>query len=59
MTKAGAPEAVIMEITGNSTDEIFDRYHTIDHDDRRQAVEQMGRYLANVDQTDDQEPKNQ
>src|SRR5208337_5088380 len=59
MRKAGVPESVIMEITGHSTREMFDRYNTVDHDDRRQAVDQMSRYLASVDQTVDQEPKNQ
>ena len=43
--KAGVPESVIMEITGHSTREMFDRYNTIDHDDRRKAVDQMSYFL--------------
>jgi len=36
---------VIMKITGHSTREMFDRYNSIDSDDTRQAVEQLGGYL--------------
>lgn len=50
MRKAGVAESVIMEITGHSTREMFDRYNTIDHDDRRQAVDQMSTFLTNLDQ---------
>jgi integrase len=59
MRKSGVPESVIMEITGHSTREMFDRYNTIDHEDRRQAVDQMSTFLRSVDQSVDQEPKNQ
>jgi len=50
MRKAGVPESVIMEITGHSTREMFDRYNTIDEEDTRKAIEQLGGYLesANV-----------
>ncbi len=47
MRKAGVAESVIMEITGHSTREMFDRYNTIDHDDRRQAVDRMSTFLTN------------
>lgn len=55
MRKARFPESVIMEITGHPTREMLDRYNTIDHDDRRQAVDQMSTFLRSVDQ----KPKNQ
>jgi len=42
MRRAGVPESVIIEITGHSTREMFDRYNTVDHDDKRQAIDQMG-----------------
>ena len=46
MRKAGVPESVIMEITGHSTREMFDRYNTIDEDDTRKAVDQLEVYLS-------------
>lgn len=45
MRKAGVPESVIMNITGHSTREMFDRYNSVDSDDTRQAVDQLGGYL--------------
>ncbi|MCP3876011.1 MAG: site-specific integrase [Desulfobacteraceae bacterium] len=48
MRKAGVSESVIMEITGHSTRQMFDRYNTVDNDDIKQAVEKMGGYLADV-----------
>ena len=48
MRKAGVAESVIMEITGHSTKEMFDRYNTIDEDDIRKAVDQFEGFLANV-----------
>ena len=59
MRKAGVPESVVMEITGHSTRQMFDRYNTIDIDDTRQAIGQLQDYLANVDQTVDQIKKNE
>lgn len=59
MRKAGVAESVIMEITGHSTREMFDRYNTVDQDDRRKAVDQMSYFLRNLDQTLDQEAKKQ
>jgi integrase len=47
MRKAGVPESVIMDITGHSTREMFDRYNKVDMDDTRQAVNQMQNYLEN------------
>ena len=58
MRKAGVPESVLMEITGHSTREMFDRYNTVDMDDSRKAVDQMEVFLQNVDQTVDQGKKN-
>ena len=48
MRRAGVPESVIMEITGHSTREMFDRYNTVDGDDKRQAIEQFQGFLENV-----------
>ncbi len=59
MRKAGVPESVIMEITGHSTREMFDRYNTIDADDAHEAIDQMGRFLKSLDQTLDQGSKNE
>lgn len=58
MRKAGIPESVIMEITGHSTREMFDRYNTIDHDDRKEAIDKYRTFLLNVDQTVDKQAKN-
>jgi integrase len=46
MRKAGVPESVIMEITGHSTREMFDRYNTIDHEDRKNAAKTLDRFLS-------------
>jgi len=51
MRKAGVPESVIMEITGHSTREMFDRYNTVDADDTRKAINQLEGYFSNVYQT--------
>jgi integrase len=51
MRKAGVQESVIMEITGHSTREMFDRYNRIDEDDARNAVNQFERFIENVNQT--------
>jgi integrase len=48
MRRAGIAESVIMEITGHSTREMFDRYNTVDADDRRGAIDQMEKYLGNL-----------
>ena len=57
MRKAGVVESVIMEITGHSTREMFDRYNTIDEEDVRKAVDQLEVFFGNVDQTVDQDKK--
>ena len=54
MRKAGVPESVIMEITGHSTREMFDRYNTIDTEDAHRAIDQLGAFLQNLDQSLDQ-----
>jgi integrase len=63
MRKAGVPESVIMNITGHSTRAMFDRYNTIDMDDKRQAVNVFQGFFrnasANVDQNVDQVGKNE
>lgn len=46
MRKAGVSESIIMEITGHSTREMFDRYNTVDMDDAKEAVDQMELYFA-------------
>jgi len=50
MRKAGVAESVIMEITGHSTREMFDRYNTVDEDDTRTAVRKLEGYFAKVTQ---------
>ena len=45
MRKAGVPESVIMNITGHSTREMFDRYNSIDADDTREAIGQLSSYF--------------
>lgn len=57
MRKAGVAESVIMAITGHSTRAMFDRYNTIDLDDTQQAVDRLEVFLANVDQSVDQNAK--
>ena len=54
MRKAGIAESVIMEITGHSTREMFDRYNTVDRDDKRQAINAFQGFLRNVPQSVDQ-----
>ena len=53
MRKAGVAESVIMEITGHSTREMFDRYNTVDEEDTRKAVDQLQGFFESVDQTVD------
>jgi len=53
--KARVNESVIMAITGHSTRAMFARYNTIDSEDKQQAVDHMQAFVANVDQTVDQE----
>jgi integrase len=57
MRKAGVQESVIMEVTGHSTREMFDRYNTIDEDDTRKAVNQLSAFLNSVDHPVDQVEK--
>jgi integrase len=57
MRKAGVAESVIMEITGHSTREMFDRYNTIDNEDTQKAISQLSTHLQSVDQTVDQVEK--
>lgn len=59
MRKAGVPESVIMEITGHSTHQMFDRYNTVDDQDKKQAVDQLQAYFANVDQNVDHVAKSE
>jgi len=54
MRKAGVHESVIMQITGHSTREMFDRYNTVDEDDAREAVRKFQGFIASVDQNVDQ-----
>ncbi len=57
MRKAGIPESVIMQVTGHSTREMFDRYNTIDLKDTQQAINQLQNFL-NVDHSVDQAAQN-
>jgi hypothetical protein len=58
MRKAGVQESVIMDITGHSTREMFDRYNTVDVEDGREALRQLEGFLSretkNIDQNIDQ-----
>ena len=54
MRKAGVQESVIMEVTGHSTREMFDRYNSIDEDDTQKAVDQLTTFLNSVDHPVDQ-----
>lgn len=45
MRKAGVPESVIMQITGHSTREMFDRYNTIDSEDAKKAIEKLQEFF--------------
>ena len=44
-TRAGAPEAVVMAITGHKTRSVFDRYNITSTEDIRTAVRSLDRYL--------------
>lgn len=48
MRKAGVHESVIMEITGHSTREMFDRYNTVDSKDTKHAVSQLGDFIKSI-----------
>lgn len=54
MRKAGVQESVIMEITGHSTREMFDRYNNIDEEDAHNAMGQLEGYFQNGDHIGDQ-----
>jgi len=45
MRKAGVQESVIMDITGHTTREMFDRYNTVDKEDRQKALEMLQKSL--------------
>jgi len=59
MRRAMVPESVIMQITGHSTREMFDRYNTIDTEDTRQAIVQLQNYLQSIDHSIDQAAQNE
>lgn len=46
MRKAGVQESVIMEITGHSTREMFDRYNSIDGQDKKEAIQRFEVFLT-------------
>jgi hypothetical protein len=46
-----------MDITGHSTREMFDRYNTVDEDDRQQAVKELLSLLKNFDHSLDPSDK--
>ncbi len=45
MRKAGIAESVIMDITGHSTREMFDRYNTVDADDAQIAIQRFRGFI--------------
>ena len=45
MRKAGVQDSVIMEITGHSTRQMFDRYNTVDSVDKKEAIERFVGFL--------------
>lgn len=45
MRKAGTHDTVTMDITGHSTREMFDRYNTVDEQEKIEAVKKMELYL--------------
>ena len=53
--RQGVQESVIMEITGHSTREMFDRFNSIDGEDRKNAVRQLACYLSKANQNANQE----
>ncbi len=55
MRKAGVQESVIMEITGHSTREMFDRYNSVDRQDKKEAVRRFESFLTNANQSANQE----
>ena len=54
MRKAGVQESVIMDITGHSTREMFDRYNSIDEGDAHTAIGKLEGYFSNGDHIGDQ-----
>lgn len=46
MRKAGIDQTIIMEITGHKTREMFDRYNTVDRDEKKDAVKKMARSVV-------------
>ena len=59
MRRAGVQRSVIMEISGHSRGEVFDRYNQVSLDDMRQAISKLTEYrkaqsAASVDQNVDQ-----
>jgi integrase len=59
MRKAGVQESVIMEITGHTSREMFDRYNNIDEEDTHNAMDRLEGYFSGgrkiFDQIVDQE----
>lgn len=45
MRRAGVPESVIMAITGHATREMFDRYDTVDGNDKSAAIQKFMKHL--------------
>ena len=46
--RPGFMGSVIMTITGYSAREMFDRYHTVDEEDKKQAVKKFGGFMEGV-----------
>jgi len=48
MRQAEVPETVIMQITGHSTREMFDRHNTVDSTDLKQAREKQSKFYSKL-----------
>lgn len=53
MRKAGAHDTITMDITGHSTREMFDRYNTVDEEEKTEAVKRMESFLFNPTKGED------
>jgi len=50
MRKSGTHDTVTMDITGHSTKEMFDRYNTVNEQEKIEAVKKMESYLLVCEQ---------